>query len=37
MLPVELILLCMVYLGMGPGAYKNSFSILGGLDIGGAR
>ena len=24
MLPVELILLCMVYLGMGPGAYKIS-------------
>jgi len=22
MLPVEVILLCMVYLGMGPGAYK---------------
>ena len=46
MLPVESILLCMVYLGMGPGAYKNfkaprcrlhTFSIFGGIDIGGAR
>ena len=27
MLPVELILLCMVYLGMGPGAYKISMPL----------
>ena len=46
MLPVELILLYMVYLGMGPGACEISkpldagfilFSILGRIDIGGAR